>query len=391
MVPPVLNRRIITDYGLNGMTMSDTTFRSPPQPADYILDGSQQRLNLGLRPLLLLFLFVGLGGVFMLSLAFGSVDIPVDQIITVLLGGEAERVSWTNIVLKFRLPKAITAVLAGAALSVSGLMMQTFFRNPLAGPFVLGISSGASLGVALVVLSAGMVGSTLLAGFGLTGDLLVAVAAAIGAGGSMLIVLLVANRVQSSMTLLILGLMMGYLVSALVSLLLYFAIPDRIQAYISWTFGSFGGVTWDQVPILATGVVIGLIGALALSKPLNALLLGEGYARSLGMPVGVVRVAVVSATALLAGTVTAFCGPIGFIGIAVPHLCRGLFNTSDHRVLMPGTLLIGAIVALVAAMIAEVPGNNLVLPLNAVTALIGAPVVMVVILRHQNIQRSFGG
>ncbi len=371
--------------------MTHATYKSIPRPSDYTRPKNDERLNLGLRPLLLLVLVGVLSGVFVLSLAIGSVNIPLDQIVTVLLGGEAERASWTNIVLKFRLPKALTAALAGAALGVSGLMMQTFFRNPLAGPFVLGISSGASLGVALVVLSAGTVGGALLAGFGLTGDLMLAAAAALGAGGTMLIVLVMAGRVQSSMTLLILGLMMGYLVSAVVSLLLYFAIPERIQAYISWTFGSFGGVTWSQMPILAGGVALGLVISLALTKSLNALLLGEGYARSLGLNVALTRVAIIGATALLAGTVTAFCGPIGFVGMAVPHLCRSLFNTSDHRVLVPGTMLTGAIVALIAALLAEVPGHNLVLPLNAVTAMIGAPVVIAVVLRRHNVHHAFGG
>lgn len=367
--------------------MPDSILPPTSQPTE---NAQPDRLNLGLRPLLLLLLLGGLLVIFLLSLAVGSVNIPLDQIITVLLGGEAEKVSWTNIVLRFRLPKALTASLAGAALGVSGLMMQTFFRNPLAGPFVLGISSGASLGVAIVVLSAGTVSGAMLAGFGLSGDLLLAGAAAIGAGATMLVVLLIAGRVQSSMTLLILGLMMGYLVSAAVSLLLYFAIPERIQAYINWTFGSFGSLTWDQMPILAGGVIVGLVLALILTKSLNILLLGEGYARSLGMNIVRTRLLIVGATALLAGIVTAFCGPIGFVGIAVPHLCRSLFNTSDHRLLVPATILMGAIVALVAAIIAEVPGNNLVLPLNAVTALIGAPVVMIVILRQRNVQKSFG-
>lgn len=378
-----------------GNRMSEVTYKPIPRPVDYALPSGESavvtRLDLGLRPLLLVLLFGGLIVAFLLVLAAGSVHIPLDQIITVLMGGEAERDSWTNIVLKFRLPKAITAMLAGAALGISGLMMQTFFRNPLAGPFVLGISSGASLGVALVVLAAGTVGGTLLAGFGVTGDLLLALAAALGAGLTMLIVLLIAGRVQNSMTLLILGLMMGYLVTSLVSLLLYFSIPDRIQAYISWTFGSFAGVTWAQMPIMAVSVLTGLIVALGLTKSLNALLLGEGYASSLGMNVLLVRGAIISATALLTGAVTAFCGPIGFLGIAVPHLCRSLFNTSDHRVLVPGTILMGAIVALIAAFLAEVPGTALVLPLNAVTALIGAPVVMMVILRRRNVQQSFGG
>jgi iron complex transport system permease protein len=371
--------------------MSEALHKPIPRPADDAPEAAPARLNLGLRPALLLVLLGGLLGMFLLSLAVGSVSIPLDQIVTVLLGREAERASWTNIILKFRLPKAATAALAGAALGAGGLLMQTFFRNPLADPFVLGISSGASLGVALVVLSAGTVGGALLAGFGLTGDLLLAGAAALGAAGTMLLVIAAAGRVQSGMTLLILGLMIGYLVSAAVSLLLYFAIPERIQAYLSWTFGSFGGVTWEQMPILAGGVVIGLVIALALTKSLNALLLGEGYARSLGMNVGLTRVAVVGATAVLAGTVTAFCGPIGFVGIAVPHLCRSLFSTSDHRMLMPGAILMGAVVALVAALIAEVPGRSLILPLNAVTALIGAPVVIAAILRRRSWQQSFGG
>ncbi len=370
--------------------MTDALFQPIPRPADAIREREIPRLNLGLRPLLLIGLLAGLALIFLIALAVGSVTIPFDQIIAVLLGGEAEKASWTNIVLKFRLPKALTATLAGAALGVSGLMMQTFFRNPLAGPYVLGISSGASLGVAVVVLSAGTVGGTMLAGLGLTGDLLLATAAAMGAGATMLIVLLVASRVQSSMTLLILGLMMGYLVSAMVSMLLYFSIPERIQAYINWTFGSFGSVTWDQMPILAVGVVLGLLISLLLTKALNALLLGEGYARSLGLNVTLMRLAVVGSTALLTGIVTAFCGPIGFVGIAVPHLTRSLFNTSDHRLLVPGTILLGAMIALVAAILAEVPGNNLVLPLNAVTALIGAPVVIFVILRQRNLQKSFG-
>jgi iron complex transport system permease protein len=362
-----------------------------PQPSDYLREKTSPGFDAGVRPVLLLALFGGLSGLFLLSLAMGSVTIPLDQILTVLLGGEAERSSWQTIILQFRLPKALTAALAGAALGVSGLLMQTFFRNPLAGPFVLGISSGASLGVALVVLSAGTVGGTLLAGLGLGGDVMLAVAAAAGAGSTMLVVLLVASRVKDSMTLLILGLLMGYLVSAMVSLLLYFAIPERIQAYINWTFGSFGGVTRGQMPILAGGVIIGLLIALALTKSLNALLLGENYARSMGMNIWLTRIAVIGATALLAGTVTAFCGPIGFVGIAVPHLCRSLFSTSDHRVLVPGTILTGAMLALVAALLAEVPGYDLILPLNAVTSLIGAPVVIMVIMRRRNLQQSFGG
>lgn len=341
--------------------------------------------------MLLLILLLALLAVSLLSLALGSVSIPFDQIMVILLGGEADRAAWTNILLKFRLPKAMTAIFAGMALSVSGLMMQTFFRNALAGPFVLGVSSGASLGVALVVLTTAAAARQFASrlGLGLTGDLLLSLAAGLGAGITMSLVLLAAARIQSSMTLLILGLMFGYLVSALVSLLLYFAVPERIQAYINWTFGTFGGVTWEQLPILGGMVISGLLLAAGLAKSLNALLLGENYARSLGIHLGWLRLGIVAATSLLAGVVTAFCGPIAFIGIAVPHLCRALFHSSDHRLLAPATMIIGAIVALLASLIAELPGSSLVLPLNAVTALLGAPVVIGVILQQRSPERSY--
>ncbi len=342
----------------------------------------KRREYAGARPALLLLLLALLGFLLLLSLALGSASIPLEQIVTVLLGGQADHLSWTNIVLKFRLPKTATAALAGMALGVSGLLMQTYFRNPLAEPFVLGVSSGASLGVALVVLGSGAVGGALLAGLGLAGDLLLTAAAGAGAALSMTLVLLVAARVRSSVTLLVLGLMFGYLVGAMVSLLLYFALPERIQAYINWTFGSFSGVTAAQLPILALFVLSGLLLSAALVKPLNALLLGEDYARSLGIHLQWTRLVIILATALLVSAVTAFCGPIAFLGIAVPHLCRGLLGTSDHRLLLPGACLAGACVALCAALIAELPGNNLVLPLNVVTALLGAPVVMLVVLRH---------
>lgn len=327
-------------------------------------------------------LLIALVVVFILALMLGSVRIPFDEVMRVLLGGEAERESWTNIILKFRLPKAVTAVLAGGALSVGGLMMQTFFRNPLADPYILGISSGASLGVALVVLSVGTAGGELLAGLGLFGDVGVAAAACLGSAVVMGIVLLVARRVRSTLTLLILGLMFGYITSALVSLLMHFTLPERVQAYINWGFGSFGAVTWTQIPVLAGAVLIALIVALVLAKTLNALLLGEGYARSMGVDVRRARILVIAATALLAGAVTAFCGPIGFLGVAVPHLCRGLLGSSDHRALIPASVLMGGVIALIAALIAELPGSSVVLPLNAVTALFGAPVVITVILRR---------
>lgn len=334
------------------------------------------------RKVILLLMTLALGMLLLLSMALGSVSIPIDQIGSALLLGESDSTAWTNIVLKFRLPKTMTALLAGMALGISGLLMQTYFRNPLAEPFVLGVSSGASLGVALVVLSTGAPGAAMIAGLGLTGDLLLTSAAGLGAGLTMTLVLLAATRVRSNLTLLILGLMFGYLVASIVSLLLYFALPERIQAYINWTFGSFSGVTAEQLPILAAFVIAGILIAATSVKPLNALLLGEDYAQSMGANLRRARLGIVLATALLVSAVTAFCGPIAFIGIAAPHICRGILRASDHRILLPGTCLTGAIVAVCAAIIAEMPGNNLILPLNVVTALLGAPVVMLVILRR---------
>lgn len=339
-------------------------------------------IGIGRQRLILLLLIVALGALLTTSLALGSVSIPLENIVSALLTGQSDQSAWTNIVLKFRLPKTLTAMLAGMALGVSGLLMQTYFRNPMAEPFVLGVSSGASLGVALVVLSTVASGSAMLAGLGLAGDLLLSAAAGLGAAVTMALVLLVALRVRSNLTLLIMGLMFGYMVAAIVSLLLYFARPERIQAYINWTFGSFSGVTAAQLPILAGIVLAGLLMAATMVKPLNALLLGEDYARSMGMNLHRTRLGIVLATALLVSAVTAFCGPIAFIGIAVPHLCRGILRSSNHRVLLPATCLVGAIVAIGASIIAEMPGHNLVLPLNVITALLGAPIVMLVILRH---------
>lgn len=342
-----------------------------------------------LKPVLIVALLAVLVAMLLITLAVGSVTIPLEDVVRILLGQEPARASWTRIVLDFRLPQAITAILAGAGLGIAGLLMQTFFRNPLADPFVLGVSSGASLGVALVVLTIGSVTTSFLAGLGLMGDLALAVAASAGATAVLVIVLFAARRIASGMSLLVLGLLFGYLTSAAVSLLLYFSIPERIQAYITWTFGSFTGVTWGQLIVMGPIVVGGLFAAFLLGKPLNALLLGESYAFSMGLHLMRTRFAILITTALLAGTITAFCGPIGFIGIAVPHLCRSLFNTADHHQLVPLTILVGALVALVAAFVASVPGSTIVLPLNAVTSLIGAPVVIWVVLRRQNIKESF--
>lgn len=327
--------------------------------------------------------------IFGMSIALGSVNLTLEDIFRVFMNQEPERASATRIINNVRLPQTLTALLAGAGLSVSGLMMQTFFRNPLADPFILGITSGASLGVALVVLGIGSFSVASVVAFGVRGDLVIAFVSSIGAGLTLLVVLMASQRVRSSLTLLILGVMFGYMTSAFVSLLLYFSAPQQVDAYITWSFGTFGRVTRSQLNILMPVVGLGLIGALFLTKSLNALLLGEAYARSMGLNVKWASWKIITITGILAGVVTAFCGPVSFIGMAVPHLCRSLLNTSDHRVLMPACVLMGASVAMIAGLIARVPGSHLILPLNAVTAFLGAPVIIWVILKQNNLNRTF--
>ncbi|MBN3945662.1 MAG: iron ABC transporter permease [Nostoc sp. NMS7] len=340
------------------------------------------------KTIIFLIILISLIFAFLLDLALGSVDIPVKEVIKILLGQEVEKVTWTHIILKFRLPKALTATLAGAALGVSGLQMQTLFKNPLAGPFVLGISSGASLGVALVVLTASATTPTLLADLGIISDFGLVIAASLGAASVLGMMLVVSRRVQDTMTLLILGLLFGYATSAIVSILLQFSSKERIQSYIMWTFGSFAGVTWKQLVVLIPVILLSLLGAVLQSKSLNALLLGESYARSLGLTVQKSRFSIIASASILAGAITAFCGPIAFLGVAIPHLCRSLFNTSDHRILIPSVTIMGAILALFADLFSQLWVSQMVLPLNAVTALIGTPVVTWVILRR-NSQKYF--
>lgn len=336
-------------------------------------------------------LLLVLTSVFLLDLSLGSVRIPPDAILTILTGRQPDNAAWRTIVILFRFPKAITAVLAGAALAVSGLLMQTLFRNPLAGPSVLGINSGASLGVAIVVLSASAGGASadFLSGLGLLGELGIVLAASLGSTSVLFLILLVARKVRSVMTLLIMGLLFGYATSALVSILIHFSIAERIHAYISWTFGSFTTTTWSKLWIFIPVVLTGLLVTLFARKPLNALLLGEAYGKSMGVNVRRVRNLIILTTALLSGAVTAFCGPIAFLGVAVPHLCRSFFNTSDHRILLPSVMFVGAIVAVLADLVSQVPGSQIILPLNAVTSLIGTPVIAWVILRKKNINETF--
>ncbi|MDN5201525.1 iron ABC transporter permease [Fulvivirgaceae bacterium BMA10] len=334
-------------------------------------------------PLILLVLFLA-------NISIGSVKIPVWKVGEILLGMEGTKSSWINIIWQFRLPKAITATLAGAALSVSGLQMQTLFRNPLAGPFVLGITSGASLGVALLVMAGHMVGSVILYS-GTFGHWLTIIAASIGSALVLVLVVIVSIRIKNSMTLLIVGLMFGSATSALVSILQFFSDKEQIQAYLIWTFGSLGGLSWKELNAFVPIAILGLIITLTSIKPLNALLLGENYAQSMGMKLKKTRFWLIFSTSLLAGGVTAFCGPIAFIGLAVPHLTRLLFNSSDHRLLVPAVIFVGAAIMLVCDMVAQLPGSEYVLPINAITSLVGAPVIIWIILRKRNIRNSFAG
>lgn len=331
------------------------------------------------------FLSLALLGAAAGSVLVGSVWIPLPEVARVLVGGEATQPVWTTVVRSFRVPRVVTALLAGASLSVSGLLMQTVFRNPLAGPFVLGVSSGAGLGVALVVLAGGTaIGGVFLSVTGFFGAAGHVGAATLGAAAVLVGVLLVARRLQSMTLLLLLGVLFGYAANALTTVMIHFADAERIQSYLRWTFGSFSHVAPGDLRLLMLLVGLGLPLAFIPALALNVLLMGEEYATSVGVRVGRVRVLAVSATALLSGAITAYCGPIGFLGVAVPHLARALFKSSDHRVLLPATLLLGALTAALADSIAQLPGTEQVLPLNAVTALFGAPVVAWVLLRRSS-------
>ena len=342
------------------------------------------------RPLVFGALGSMLATLFILTLAIGSVPIPPADVVGVLFGARTVDESWVTIIQQVRLPRAVTALLAGAGLGVGGLQMQTLFRNPLADPFILGISSGASLGVAFVVLLVGTAGTSLVDGLGVLGNAGVAGAAAAGAAAVTVLVLMVSRRVASPATVLIIGLMAGYATSAIVSVLLYSGLGrvERIRAYISWGFGSFSGTTWGELRVLVLAVVIGLAIAAATTKPMNALLLGDRYAASMGLHVARSRLLIVVGASILAGTITAFCGPIAFIGVAAPHMTRGLLRTSDHRLLVPGVILLGSTIALLAGLVAQLPGTDATLPLNAVTSLIGAPVVVLILLRMRRSSRA---
>ena len=317
---------------------------------------------------------------FALNLLLGSVSIPAGDVLRILLGDDSLKPSWQFIILESRLPQAFTATLCGASLAVSGLLLQTAFRNPLAGPSIFGINSGAGLGVALVMLLLGgglSVGSLQLSGFAA-----ILVAAFIGAMAVMALIFFFSTLVRNNVMLLIIGIMIGYISNSAISLLNFFATDEGVKSYMVWGMGSFGGVSMANMPIFICVTLIGLIGALLLIKPLNALMLGDRYAENLGVSILRVRNWLLIVTGLLTAITTAFCGPVAFIGLAVPHIARLLLTTDNHRQLLPATMLCGAVVALICNLICFLPGESGVIPLNAVTPLIGAPVIIYIIARR---------
>lgn len=313
---------------------------------------------------------------FILNLLLGSVEIPMSDILGILIGQDNDNTIWTNIVLKSRLPQAATAAMAGAGLAVSGLLMQTVFRNPLAGPSVLGISSGASLGVACVVLVSGSVGGMALSKLGVIGEVTITLSAVVGSLLIMALIAFVAQKVRGNVTLLIMGVMIGYIANAIIGVLKFFSAEEDIRAYVIWGLGSFSRVSGGQTTVFIVLMCLLLPTAFFLIKTLNLLLLGDSYARNLGLNIKRARLLVISCSGVLVAVVTAYCGPVVFLGLAVPHICRGLFHTSNHATILPASLLGGASLALLCNLIARMPGFEEALPVNSVTALVGAPVVM---------------
>mgnify|MGYP000227613048 CR=1 FL=1 len=335
------------------------------------------------RQRILFLLFGVLAAVlFVVDLSVGAVPIPIREVLAALTGSGNDPVT-TKIILNIRLLKAVVALLAGAALAVSGLQMQTLFRNPLAGPSVLGISSGASMGVAFVVLLSGSLGGVALSKLGFMGEIALTIAAIAGSLSIMALIVFVSQKVRGNVTLLIIGVMIGYIANAVIGVLKFFSVEEDIRAYVIWGLGSFARVSGDQMTLFICIMVVLLPLSFLLVKTLNLLLLGDAYARNLGLNIKRARLLVITCSGVLVAIVTAYCGPIIFLGLAVPHLCRGMFRTSDHRILMPASLLAGASLALVCNLIARMPGFEGALPVNSVTALVGAPVVMSVLFNRR--------
>lgn len=323
--------------------------------------------------LLLLLLFAA-------NLFYGSIDIPCKEVLSIITGGECQREVWRVVVLETRLPQALTALLAGASISVAGLLLQTLFRNPLAGPEVLGVNSGAGLGVALVML---LVGGVSALGFG--GYLAVLGGAFAGALLVIMIILLLATLLRNNMFLLIAGVAVSYMTSSAITLLNYFSTAEGVHSYMVWGMGSFGGVTMLQMPFFSSVALLLLMASLAMAKPLNALLLGDAYAMNLGVNVKVVRAMALCVAGLLTAIVTAFCGPVSFIGLAVPHIARISMHSNNHRHLVPSTIILGGAVALLCNIVCQLPGGSGLLPLGAITPLIGAPVIIYVVMKNKGL------
>ena len=365
----------MTDSGASTTPSASPASSRPPSRSP-----SGRRSAIVLAVLVLLVL-----GTAFLGACLGSVSVPVSETLRALTGRPTADPQMGILLVDIRFPRVVTAAIVGAGLAVAGLLMQTLFANPLADPYILGVSSGASLGVAIVTIGTGAAASTfadLVGGVGRVGTV---VAAAIGALAVLALILVLGRWVRSVVALLIIGVMIGALAGAAVSLLLAFADPDRAQRFVLWGLGSVSGTGWQDIAILGPVVLVGVLIAAVLSRPLNAMLLGERYAATMGVAVRRVRSLGIVATAVIAGAVTAFCGPIAFLGIAVPHLTRLALHTSDHRLLVPGSVLMGAAVCQVCALIAQLPGQDGVLPLNVVTAVLGAPVVVAVLLRSRRL------
>ena len=321
---------------------------------------------------------------FLLDLISGQVSIPLKEVFKILFGQESSKSTWEYIILNFRLPKAITAILVGMGLSISGLLMQTLFRNPLAGPYVLGLSSGSSLGVAFVILGAGFLpsflNSAVLSNYGIV------LASCLGSFLVVLAILIVAQRLRNTMSILIVGLMFGSFAGAIVNVLSYFSTAEQLQKFTFWSMGNLGNLSWNSIGILGTVVSVGLLLSLLSIKSLDALLLGENYAKSVGLNFKKARFIIIIATSILAGSITAFAGPIAFIGLAVPHIAKLLFQTSNHKILFFSTLLIGGILMLICDIISQMPYLSMTLPINAITSIMGAPVVIWLLIGKKNIQ-----
>lgn len=340
-------------------------------------------MSRGSTIILMVMLGISIVGFFILNLLLGSVSIPVDNIIDILLGRDNDNLIWRNIILKSRLPQSLTAMMAGAGLAVSGLLMQTVFRNPLAGPSVLGISSGASLGVACVVLLSGSIGGVALSKLGVIGEVTITLSAIIGSLLIMALIAFVAQKVRGNVTLLIMGVMIGYIANAIIGVLKFFSAEEDIRAYVIWGLGSFSRVSGGQTSVFILLMLVLLPLSFFLIKSLNLLLLGDSYAQNLGLNIKRARLLVIGCSGVLVAVVTAYCGPIVFLGLAVPHICRGLFHTSNHAIILPASLLGGASLALLCNLIARMPGFEGALPVNSVTALVGAPVVMWVLFKRR--------